>query len=315
MVYAQHLSTPGWEQLIDAGRTALTGGNYPDAERAYAGALRLAEAVGSQDIRLARSLAELGNVRAALGDCEGGAKLVSRAVRLYGTLADVPPAESGHAWMNLGRAFYCQSLFANAQHAFEKSLALEESAPAPPSGEIAEILAGLAAVYQMRGNHTAAMQAAGRASAILQALPLTDSRTRALVLNNLGAIYRREGRLAEAEQTLRGALSVLRTIADEHDLSTLYVLTNLAVIAFDQARYQEAVAHFSQVLEIIDRGVALPASEIAKILEGYARCLSKLGRKNDARKMAERARAIRRLHPESDVSAWTTSLSDLTRKQ
>jgi tetratricopeptide (TPR) repeat protein len=308
---AAQTSVSEWDRLMAAGWTAVNAANYAGGERFYSAALRLAEADGRRDIRLARTLAHFGHLRSVAGNCEEGVRLGSRALRIYETLADVAPDEVGHAWLNLARSYYCRGLFSNAEHAFRKALPLEERARNHDKAEVAEILTALAAVYQIRRNDRAAMEAADRAAGILREIPESDPHSRALLLNNLGAIYNRSGRPAEAEKTLRQGLRAAQTISRDHGVSEFYIRTNLAILVHEQGRHAEANSEFSRGLEIVDRGAPLPGFEVEKFLRSFATCMSKLGRKSDARQMTARANTLRRQNPDAGGREWTVGFSDL----
>ena len=304
-----------WDRLMAAGWNAVKTAEYGAAERFYSSALRLAEATGARDLPLARTLAHFGHLRSVAGNCEEGVRLGLRAIRVYETLPGVAPHEIGHAWLNLARSYYCRGLFSNSEHAFRKALPLEERAPIPEKAEIAEILTALAAVYQIRHNDKAAIEAAARAAEMLRDIPESDPRSRALLLNNLGAIYNRSGKPVDAEKTLREGLLVARTIPADHDVSEFYLLVNLGVLLHERGRYTEASSELSRAFEIMTRGALLPDFEIEKFLRSFAKSLAKVGRKSDAREMTARANAPHRRNPGPHVGDWTVGLADLRRKQ
>jgi tetratricopeptide (TPR) repeat protein len=312
LAIAQSFPEAEWARLREAGSAAFASGSYESAERHFADALRLAEATGSKDIRLARSLAELGIMRTMARRCDEGIQLGMRSIRIYETLDAVSPAEAAQAWLNLARSYYCQGLFSNAEAAYRKGLDRAERAPAAAKGEIAEILASLAHVYQKRHNDGAAIEVAERALALVRDLPKVKPRTRALLLNNLGALYVRTGRKQEAAKTLAEALEAVQAIPNERDPARFYVVSNLGFTAFEDGRYGEAAARLYEALDLADRGAALTAVELETFLQGYSHCLAKLGRKADAKRILARATALKKRSAKPDPREWTTDWRELT---
>ena len=61
---------------------------------------------------------------------------------------------------------------------------------------------------------------------------------------------------------------------------------------FGQNYYGEAETLFAKALALGDQGAGMPPADFARILRGYARCLRKLGSKDDAKSLDSRAKAI-----------------------
>ena len=310
---AQSFPEAEWMRLRGAGRAAFEAGSYDSAQRHYADALRLAESTGSRGIWLARSLTELGAMRNTVRRCDEGVQLGMRSIRVYEALDAAPPGEAAQAWVNLARSYYCQGLFSNAETAFRKGLDLAERSPTVSKSDAAEILASLVAVYQKRRKDREAIEAAERALALLRDLPNANPRTRTLLLNNLGALYSRKGRSAEAATTLAAALEATRAIANERDPAKFYVVSNLGFTAFAEGCYRDATARLSEALELVDRGVALSEVELETFLRGYSHCLSKLGRKADAKRLFARAAALKKESATPDSREWTNGWRELKR--
>ena len=148
---AQDTATADWGQTMAAGKAAMDAGRYPEAQSYYAAALRKAEAEGTRDIRLARSLQRLGNLLTTTGSCEDGSKLLVRALQIWDGLPDATPAEKAAGWENLGAAYNCRHLYSQAEHALREALLLEESGSKPNASARVTILAGLGAIYLQEG--------------------------------------------------------------------------------------------------------------------------------------------------------------------
>jgi tetratricopeptide (TPR) repeat protein len=299
-----------WDRLREAGRAAFHGQNYGEAERLYGEALRMAERTWPGDIRMARSLAEYGIMRTMAGECEDGARIGVRSVRMYETAGVVDPAEAARAWLNLGRSYYCAGLYSNSERALERGLALAESAPIDARREMAEILASLVAVHQRRNNDRAAMEAAERAASVAARAGL-DAKTRTLLLNNLGTIYHGAGRRVDAQKTLAEALATADGIPGGREPGRFYVLSNLGSLAIDNRQYREAEARLSEALGLLDAGASVPAGDLQNFLRSYSACLAKLGRKNEVKRVLARAAALQRQSPQSGAAGWTTGLREL----
>ena len=81
--------SPGWEELLAAAERAGDRGQVADAERLYLDAVKQAEGFGESDLRLARSLSELGLFYREQGRSREAAPILHRALSV--TEKAVPP--------------------------------------------------------------------------------------------------------------------------------------------------------------------------------------------------------------------------------
>ncbi len=81
-----------WENYVIAGGKARDKGNYPEAEKHIAAAVKEAEGFGPQDPRLAASLENYAALRRETGRSDEAAKMEARAEAIRAKHAEKNPA-------------------------------------------------------------------------------------------------------------------------------------------------------------------------------------------------------------------------------
>ena len=114
----------------------------------YTSAIRDLEAAGVADVRLARSLLELGGIRGIGGRCQQAADLFLRAVRILEAGDQPGPFQRSEAWQELSKAYSCERQYSKAEPALQRAFDAEQSAPAPRQEKLVEILASQGVVYE-----------------------------------------------------------------------------------------------------------------------------------------------------------------------
>lgn len=198
-------------QPEDADNLSLLGdirfslGRWEDAIPAYEAALALVDNASTHTV--------LGLARMQLGQ-------IDAAVEQYRAALALEP-DNALAWQSLGDAYGQQGMLAEAADAYDRALALDESAVAHSQ---------LGNVYLQLGDVDRAIAQFERAAA------LDPAAARTLV--RLAGLYASAGRLAEAETTFRSALAVDEQSAD--------ALAGLAYAAYRQCSVNTAVQSMAQ---------------------------------------------------------------------
>ncbi|MGA2196182.1 MAG: tetratricopeptide repeat protein [Bryobacteraceae bacterium] len=280
------------DQLLQAATAARLSGHYAQAGELYTFAIRDLEAVGITDVRLARSLLDLGGVREVQGRCQQAADLVLRGLRILEAADQPDPFARSEAWQELGKAYYCQRQYSKADQALHRALGIEQSTPAPRQDRLAEILASQGGVYEFEGRFAEAETAFERAQSIIDQNPRADSMDAAFLRNNLGMLFRMMGRNAESEAAFLGGLALAEAATTPNPVMEIALLDNLASLDLARKQYRDAAARFERALRLLDRGTPLLPRAAGQILRDYAACLRKLGDRSRARTLNTRAAAL-----------------------
>jgi tetratricopeptide (TPR) repeat protein len=195
--------------LNKAGKYLLVRAQFPEARSALekALAIRLAK-YGPNDLRVARTLINLGIVFEELGDLEGAKHLFERALKIeegeYG--CDHPQVATTLA--NLGNVLMQLGELNNAKHLFERALKIEEGEASPNRRGVARTLNGLGIALQQLGDLKGAKQIYERALATKEDEYGSDHPQVAITLNNLGIVLKKLGDLDGAKQLYERALAI-----------------------------------------------------------------------------------------------------------
>jgi hypothetical protein len=277
---------------LQAARSARLSGSYVVADELYTAAIRDLETAGPSDLRLARSLLELGGVREVQGRCQQAADLVRRGIRILEAAEPPNPFDTSEAWQALGKAYDCEHLYSKAEPAMQRAFDLEQSAAAPRPDRLVEILASQGVVYESEHRFAEAETVFERAQSILVKNPRVSPMEAALLLNNLGLLYRMMGRNAESKSTFLQGLA-LADAADAPDAGAqVSLLYNLASLDLAGKQYRDAAVRFERILRLLDRGAPLPPRSAGQMLQDYSACLRKLGNGSQAKAMQTRASAL-----------------------
>lgn len=163
---ATSAQTPRWEAYVTDGVNAYKQGRYPEAEQWLREAVKEAEAVKSQDLRLARSLNDLGVIYYAQGKHAEAVPLYERALAIQENILGREHPLVALTLNNLAALYHAQGKYYKAEPLYERSLAIREKALGPGHPDVVTSLSGLAAVYHRRGKDAEAAEAEERVKAV-----------------------------------------------------------------------------------------------------------------------------------------------------
>lgn len=274
--------------------------------------------------RLARSLARLGRLYAALALPQDAEMADLRALGVYWGLARAHPDRYGPAVAQVFDAL--ASLYREADRpgdaidAYREALKLEHALAqhdaSAYASDLARMLNDVGVLYAMTHRRDEAQHAYDEALELQRALvrenALAYQAALARTLNNLGNLYSDGGRLVDAEQAYGEALAIRRRLAHEspaHDAPDMArTLTNLGVLYRKQGRsvraehaYREAL----RTLQALERGEpgAFGADE-ARTLNNLGVLLSKTRRQGEAEEAFRRAVALYGALDKKDPAAY-----------
>lgn len=295
-LFALQKEIPDWQRQVSAAKTAMDEGRYIDADYIYAGLVSSLTVSGVSDIRLAFVLAHLALARIAEGEHIEASGLLHRSVAALTADSAVRPENAAATWQVIGTCFYYQQQYAGAERAYGKALDLLQKSESSDSRAIIDLLSNLGSTYQIEHRNRDAAAAFDRAIALAENMREIPVYLRASLLNNAAVLDRSSGRHEEARTALETALHLIESSSDGDVVTIVHIQNNLALEYMEQKRYKTAVELFSEAVDRIRAGSALPRADVVQILHHYAQCQRKLDKKELPRIEAQ-SRAILSTYP------------------
>jgi tetratricopeptide (TPR) repeat protein len=167
---------------------------------------------------------------------------------------------------NLGVQEYYAGNLIEAQHFYERSMAINESVFGPESLKVSDALNNLGLVYQSRREYAAALDYYERSLAVREAVLGPNHVDVAGALSNLGYLLRYVGMFDEARTRLERALAIQEEgLGPEHPgLRT--VLVNLGLLHENLGEFESALAYFDRLTGIMEATYGEDDENVAEIL-------------------------------------------------
>jgi tetratricopeptide (TPR) repeat protein len=292
------------------GETLENQGDYSNAKQQFRLALDALEA-GAADARQFRTGVHLAVVTAQLGEYSEAEQWGTRAVRsgtaIYG--ADSP--ELVLPLMNLAMVYGNENQFAKAEETAQRTLTLLAKGDAQPSPALAATLGVLGTILHRRGNLQKSEEVLRQSVDIAEKLPVAYGNLLAENLANLGVLCRETARPSEAVSLFNRAYVLYRQAYGETHPEIVPILTVLAVLKADEGSYEEAIAQNEQALRLAENAWGPNPPLIHDALLAEASWLRKLHRKNEAKALESRAKAIEKIAAENNQGRYTVDVRDL----
>ncbi len=145
-----------WKSYGKAGGKAYQKGNYPEAEKQFAAALKEAEGFGPQDPRVAVSLTNLAALYYNQGKYTEAEPLYKRALAIVEKTLGPEHPRVATGLNNLAALYDAQGKYAEAEPLYKRALGINEKAFGFDHPEVATNLNNLAEVYRAQGKHAEA---------------------------------------------------------------------------------------------------------------------------------------------------------------
>jgi tetratricopeptide (TPR) repeat protein len=276
---------------------------------------------GADHPKVARSASDLGLYLRNIGEREAAAVYLKQALEIDSknmdpsskvvaedleNLASVSPPEqaltlhqkaalcadasiSARNWSKVGDMAASQGDRGAAVTAYRNALAKEEAASGRNHPRIAVRLNDLAQVLEPR----AAEAIVRRALAIETKSLGTQNPATAITMNNLANVLLGLRKLAEAEMMARQSLKVLEDSLGPNHPRVATISSNLAAILREKPDLPSARRYYARALAIDESVYGPNHPEVAVDLQNLAEVLDAMGRKQEAKKLADRAAAIK----------------------
>lgn len=306
-----------WQQHIQAGNSALSQSNYPEAQKRFEAALKEAEAFGEQDPRLAITFQQLALVYMALGRSGEAMPLIKRAHAILQQLPEDSPwrtdpfaavtprsgpeVGAAAAWQRhdqAGTMALRQSNYPEAQKHFEAALKEAEAFGAQDQ-RLGMTLSRLATVYFSQGRYEEAEMLLKRALAIWEmqpgAGPWREHPAVMSTLQMLGAIYKMQGRSDQADLLTKRAEEIQREMigrVPKSPYTDAGRLLSEANTHMSQGRYAEAESLVKRGLEMREKQMGSEHPIVGSTLIQLAGVYSAQSRYAEAEASLKRALSI-----------------------
>jgi len=193
---------------------------------------------------------------------------------------------------DLGVLYYTQRRYDEAEPLLQRAVELREAGPTADSSNLAKAMLQLAEVYRSTRRFAKAESLYRQTLPISKGPSNSDSATTGYVYHDLGLLYLAENHWSNAEAQFLLAASIFESSSGKSGMGLGFSYLNLAHIYEQQAKFVEAETRYKQAIATFEEAAGSSSPVVASTLEGYARLLKKLNRKNEAFVVEEKAKAI-----------------------
>jgi tetratricopeptide (TPR) repeat protein len=272
-----------WKRQHEAGRRLCSQGELAQAEQAYRTAVEEALALGDDDLRVARSLTELGQLKCKQGDFEQAEELLSRALAIHQGKLGAEHFQVAQSLTHLGALYYLRGDLDRAEPLFKDALVIGERELGAEHPALTILLENPARLSFKRNDYAAATPLLTRLLALKERTLGGEHPEVATVVTALSRCRSVEGNHDEAEALARRALAIRERTLPPSDPAIAASLDLLAHYCAARAKREEVWAAASSVLR--------SAPDASQAHGGPDTVCETL--REEARALAERARAIR----------------------
>jgi len=228
-----------WESQNEAGRKLFSQGDFAGAEQAFIAAIREATHLGADNVRLASSLSNLGQLKYKQKDLPQAEALFRRALSIRERVLGPEHFGLVQNINNLAALHYARGELEQAEPLFLRALAISEKHLGEGHPEVAVTLNNLARLYFRRADYTAAAPLLTRLLTIKQESLGASHPEVATILTSLAKVRLAEGQYDAGEQLARRALGVREKIHVPNDPAIATALETLAEICGARGKHDE----------------------------------------------------------------------------
>jgi tetratricopeptide (TPR) repeat protein len=202
-----------------------------------------------------------------------------------------------HVLFKLALIYYNENRLDEAAGLVKQALDSNERSLQPDRYDAASLVSLRATINEKRENYAEAEKDYKQSITTLEIILGQNHQDVGGVLFLLGQVQREQRNYAEAERNLVRALNIRKGASNDEpvcdDPDAVTILAELASLYVDTGRYADAEMSFHQALQAIGERRLSDYPNSVYILEGYARCLRKMGREDEAVKIEVRAQEIK----------------------
>jgi tetratricopeptide (TPR) repeat protein len=287
----QHEPQPLCLELLATGESAFSKGDVETADKCFREGLKEAEKSGKDDKNVALALNDLALTTAVNKTKTGTVKeklpqaiaYQKRSVEIEKKIYGIENAYVAYDLNNLGAWYNANQQYKEGGEALEQAVKIREKVLGPKSVLLAFTEANLAESYAKQKRYADAARLLTKSKAIYAQnnQPLEAAR----VAESLADLFQDEKKFDQAEVTLKEVLSDRENALGKNSMMVAETLNSLAVCLLQDGKYKEAEPLFSRSLTIVQKGG--DHEIIASVVAGYGKCLDKLGKKTEAKKLRQ----------------------------
>ncbi|SEM80672.1 CHAT domain-containing tetratricopeptide repeat protein [Nitrosomonas marina] len=247
------------------------------------------------------------------GEYEKAAISTRKLIRIAESTPDLDPEYRTLGYIFLGRIFFEQAQYAQAEKQFTRALQLIKKLHGDTHQDVAWVNNELAALYRKQGQFLKAESLYAQSLKILKKTLGAKHPDVAIVLNELASVYQELGQNSDAESLFHQSLTIRENAFGPEHPDVALALNNLAVFYRNQSQFAKAIPLFERSTNILEQALGPDHLEVALSLNNLALLYQDLAQSNKAGPLFERALSIRKKvlgpdHPE--VAASLNNLAD-----
>ena len=267
----------GWEQTQKAGTLALDRNEYWIAEPTLKNAVIKAGAFGDSDMRLAKSLGELGRLYTIRGRYAEAAPYLEEELCVKEKALGLDSPQLIPAMASMIRFYLLHDKPSKAEPLTEEVLSIVE-------GKMKEPLAGTQS--KLKAQKGVPLQGWAGTAAPAVRDPFLEW---AIACDELGELYRVQANYDTADRLFKVALDVKSTVLGKEHLSLGNSYTSLAEVCAAKNENADAEYYFKDALSYTERILPPENPLVYSRLDKLARCLIKSGKYQQAEELYIRA--------------------------
>jgi serine/threonine protein kinase/Flp pilus assembly protein TadD len=276
------------------------------------GAAKIQTDLANQPLVQARLMNTIGDVYSELGLYSEAGGLLGRSLDTRKRAAGVDSTEVGGNLASLGRLYYKQGRYEEAESTLRHAAAITERAD-PEHPALRRSLSNLASMLREKGRYAEADSISRKILEVLERTVGAEHPEAAEELSGFAISQAEQGRPQAAESMFRRVLQIREKSLGEIHPATARALSNLASAIFEQGKFAQAETLYRRGLAIDTRIFGAEHGQIAMDLYNLANVEGGKGNTREAIALYRRALGIweKSLGPEHPyVAAGLTSLSN-----
>jgi serine/threonine protein kinase/Tfp pilus assembly protein PilF len=276
------------------------------------GAAKIQTDLANQPLVQARLMNTIGDVYSELGLYSEAGRLLGRSLDTRKSAAGVDSTEVGGNLASLGRLYYRQGRYEEAESTLRHAAAITERAD-PGNPALRRSLSNLASMLREKGRYAEADSISRKILEVLERTVGAEHPEAAEELSGFAISQAEQGRPQAAESMFRRVLEIREKSLGEIHPGTARALSNLASAIFEQGKFAQAETLYRRGLAIDTRIFGADHGQIAMDLYNLANVEAGKGNTQEAIALYRRGLEIweKSLGPEHPyVAAGLTSLSN-----
>ncbi len=265
-----------WAELQRRGVTALDANQYWIAEPTLKRAMMQAELSNPKDIRLAKSLAELGRLYTIRGRFDEAESYLEEELSIRELVSGNDRYKCIPTMGSLIQFYITYGTHNKAEPLTEEMLSLVE-------GKLNEARAGNTKVRFQKGEP---LQGWLGVAAPVMKDPIIEW---AITCDAVGNCHRAAGNLDLANRLFNAALDIKTTVLGNNHLSLANSYDSLGGVCLEKDHLAEAESYFTDALNITEKTLSPESPQVYSRLDKLAKCLIKEGKYQEAEQLYLRA--------------------------